>query len=87
MSYAKPVALCLILLLAAPLFIAGCSTSSGTDGAVSRDTTPPTISGQFPALGASGVTRTGPFWVAFSEPMRLGQAQGWVKPAGSVQGS
>ena len=69
MSYAKPVALFLILLLAAPLFIAGCSTSSGTDGGGPRDTTPPTITGQFPASGASGVSRTGPFWVAFSESM------------------
>ncbi|MGD1047155.1 MAG: Ig-like domain-containing protein [Candidatus Krumholzibacteriaceae bacterium] len=69
MSYAKPVALCLILLLAAPLFIASCSSSGGTDSGVPRDTTPPTINGRFPASGASGVSRTGPFWVAFSEPM------------------
>lgn len=69
MSYAKPVALCLILLLAAPLFIASCSTSSSTDGGP-RDTTAPTITGQFPASGAPDVTRTGPFWLAFSEPMK-----------------
>lgn len=70
MRYAKPAALFLILLLAAPLFIASCSTSSGTDDdGGARDTTAPTITGQFPASDASDVSRTGPFWIAFSEPM------------------
>ncbi|HVO77149.1 MAG TPA: Ig-like domain-containing protein, partial [Candidatus Bathyarchaeia archaeon] len=67
----KVVALCMILLFAAPIFIfiAGCSSSSGTVDKGTIDTTPPTIAAQFPTGGATGVTRTGPFWFAFSEAM------------------
>jgi hypothetical protein len=68
MRRAKVTALWLMLFLAVPLFIAGCSSSS-SNGDGSQDQTPPTVTGQFPASGAVDVPRSGPFWIAFSEPM------------------
>jgi len=50
-----------------PLVLTGCSEDEAE--APPTDTTPPTITGHFPADGASDVTRSGPYWVAFSEAM------------------
>lgn len=69
MKCAKIRALCITLVIAAPLFIAACSSSTGGDAPLEQDTTPPTIIAQFPANGATAIPRSGPFWVAFSEPM------------------
>ncbi len=71
MKCAKIRALCMMAVLAALPFVSACSSSSTSDGGNSGepDTTPPAIVAQFPASGATGVTRSGPFWVAFSEPM------------------
>lgn len=62
-------ALCIMFICAAPLLIAACSSKSDDENGPKQDVTPPTIVGQFPASGAPDVTRSGPFWVAFSEPM------------------
>jgi methionine-rich copper-binding protein CopC len=76
MKCAKFRALCILLVLSAPLFISACSSSSTSsntsDNPVVLDTTPPTIVAQSPAAGALDVTRSGPYWVAFSEPMDEG---------------
>jgi|WetSurMetagenome_2_1015567.scaffolds.fasta_scaffold102383_1 hypothetical protein len=73
MKCAKFRALCIMLVFAAPLFVSACSSSSssssGGDNPGEQDDTPPTIVAQFPASGAIDVSRSGPFWVAFSEPM------------------
>ncbi len=71
MKYARIRALCTMLAFAAPLFVLACSSSSSSDGDTPDvpDTTPPTIVAQFPADGAVDVSRSGPFWIAFSEPM------------------
>ncbi len=60
-----------MLLFAAPLFVSACSSSSDSDGDTPGvpDTTPPTVVAQSPADGAIDVSRSGPFWIAFSEPM------------------
>ncbi|MCX5752974.1 MAG: Ig-like domain-containing protein [Candidatus Krumholzibacteria bacterium] len=60
-----------MLALAAPLFVSACSSSSSSDSENPgvHDTTPPTVVAQSPADGAIDVTRSGPYWVAFSEPM------------------
>jgi methionine-rich copper-binding protein CopC len=58
-----------MFMCAAPLVIAACSSKSDDENGPKQDVTPPTIVGQFPASGAPDVTRSGPFWVAFSEPM------------------
>ena len=67
MSCLKPFAAfpCIILLT---LFVAaGCSEDETTVGPA--DTTPPTLTGHYPADGATDVSRSGPYWIAFSEPM------------------
>jgi hypothetical protein len=71
MKCAKIRALCTMLVFAAPLFVSACSSSSssGGDNRGVPDTTPPTVVAQSPASGAIDVTRSGPYWVAFSEPM------------------
>jgi hypothetical protein len=70
MRYTHIRALCLLCVFAAPLFLFACSSSSGGGSeSVEQDTTPPTIVAQYPASGAMGVSRTGPYWVAFSEGM------------------
>jgi hypothetical protein len=71
MNCAKIRAFCMMLVLAAPLFISACSSSSTSDSNTPdvHDTTPPTVVAQSPADGAIDVTRSGPYWVAFSEAM------------------
>ena len=69
MKCAKIRALCMMLVFAAPLFVSACSSSSDSDNTRVPDTTPPTVVAQSPADGAINVTRSGPYWVAFSEPM------------------
>ncbi len=71
MKCAKFRALCMTLVFAAPLFISACSSSSTSDSETPGvlDTTPPTVVAQSPADEAIDVSRSGPFWVAFSEPM------------------
>lgn len=56
------------------LFIAlGCSEDETPAGP--SDTTPPTVTGHYPADGATDVSRSGPYWVAFSEPMDEDQVE------------
>jgi hypothetical protein len=49
------------------LFLAACSSDSTSKAEI--DETPPTVTGTFPESGDTGISRSGPFWVAFSEPM------------------
>jgi len=49
------------------IFLAGCS--SDDPAPVEKDETPPEIAGHFPALNETDVSRIGPYWIAFSEPM------------------
>lgn len=55
------------------LFCAACSSDSGSEAEL--DETPPVVTGSYPASGGTGVSRSGPFWVAFSEPMNELSAQ------------
>jgi hypothetical protein len=55
------------LLIAALMVIAGCSED--TSSPEPADTTAPTITDHYPADGATGVSRSGPYWITFSEPM------------------
>jgi hypothetical protein len=69
MKCARFRALCMILVFAAPLFVCACSSSSDSGDDGEQDTTPPTVVASFPDSGAVSVSRTGPFWVLFSEAM------------------
>lgn len=61
----------IFVLIAIPLMAAGCVFGDDDDGGTAPDVdeTPPEVAGSLPADGASGTTRTGPCWIAFSEPM------------------
>jgi len=47
----------------------GCSDDETNPTPPEKDTTPPTVVGSFPDSNATDVTRSGPFWVLFSETM------------------
>ncbi|MBN2072147.1 MAG: Ig-like domain-containing protein [Candidatus Krumholzibacteriota bacterium] len=49
--------------------LAGCSGSDSGGSNPDPDTTAPYVTGSYPADGATGVSRTGPFWISFSEAM------------------
>lgn len=59
----------IILSLFFVISLTGCSGSDDDSSGPDPDTTPPTIVGTYPVDTATDVSRTGPFWVAFSEPM------------------
>lgn len=67
MSRLKSFAVSLGVILFALLVVLGCSEDEPAVGP--SDTTPPTITGHYPADGATDVSRSGPYWIAFSEPM------------------
>lgn len=56
------------LALTASLFAGGCS-EDGEPVDVDRDTTPPSVIASFPVSGQTDVTRSGPYWILFSEAM------------------
>lgn len=59
-----------LLAISLVAFFAACSSSDdGDSSAPPADETAPTVVASYPADGATGVTLSGPFWVAFSEPM------------------
>ena len=51
------------------IFFLGCSETTETNEQPEQDTTPPTVKASFPDSGATDVTRSGPFWILFSEAM------------------
>ncbi len=67
MSFVRPKAAWLILLLFVLFAATGCSENE--TALDPGDTDPPTVTGHYPADGATGVSRSGPFWVVFSEAM------------------
>lgn len=67
MTALRPRAAAGVLALAIIILICGCTDDKST--VPSRDRTPPTVVASYPQDGAPGVTRSGPFWIAFSEPM------------------
>lgn len=75
------VSLCLLLSL--PL-MTGCTGDETSGGEV--DTAPPEVTASYPADGATGVSRSGPYWILFSEPMDEGSVEDafdWSFPAGT----
>ncbi|MDD4858366.1 MAG: Ig-like domain-containing protein, partial [Candidatus Krumholzibacteria bacterium] len=69
MECARFRALCMMLIFAAPLFVYACSSSSDSGDGAEQDTTAPTVLATDPDSGAVTASRTGPFWVLFSEAM------------------
>jgi methionine-rich copper-binding protein CopC len=63
----KPKVLLVALILASYSMLAGCSEDEAETP--KSDTTPPTVIGHFPSDGATDITRSGPFWILFSESM------------------
>lgn len=61
-------ALVLSVLACVALLAAGCSDDSGDSPPVT-EWPAPAVDSHWPADGATGVTRTGPYWIAFTEPM------------------
>ncbi|MFA4947173.1 MAG: Ig-like domain-containing protein [Candidatus Krumholzibacteriia bacterium] len=58
----------IVFCLMALAFLAGCSSDDETTPPP-QDKTPPSITGHFPELDATDVSRIGPFWIAFNEAM------------------
>lgn len=56
------------MLLLVPFLIGSCSEEIG-ETPPAKDTAPPSITGHHLESGADGVSRSGPFWIAFSEAM------------------
>lgn len=54
-------------------FIAACSSSESTKP-TEKDTTAPYVIDSYPDSGEVNVSRSGPFWIAFSEPMEKSMA-------------
>jgi hypothetical protein len=54
--------------LACAVLLSGCSGES-TDGPPITEWPAPAVDGHWPADGATGVSRTGPYWIRFTEPM------------------
>ncbi|HUV37828.1 MAG TPA: Ig-like domain-containing protein, partial [Patescibacteria group bacterium] len=67
MTHLKPSAALLAVILFALFAVTGCSEDE--NGVGPSDTTPPTVAGHYPVDGATNVSRSGPYWIAFSEPM------------------
>lgn len=67
MSLRKSKAAVLASILLVLFVVVGCSEDETTPEP--SDTTPPTITGHYPLDGATDASRSGPYWVAFSEPM------------------
>ena len=59
----------LVLSLIFVLSMTGCSDSDSGGSGPDPDTTLPAVVATYPAQSAVDVSRTGPFWVVFSEPM------------------
>ncbi len=68
MNHSATRTLAAILATLAALFLAACSSDDSTSDA-EPDVTPPTVLASFPDSGAVNVTRSGPYWIAFSESM------------------
>ncbi|MBU8920349.1 MAG: Ig-like domain-containing protein, partial [Bacteroidales bacterium] len=73
----------IVLSLFFVISLTGCFGSDDDSSGPDPDETAPTIVGTYPVDTATNVSRTGPFWIAFSEPMDEESVESSISGSGS----
>ncbi|MCK4537669.1 MAG: Ig-like domain-containing protein [Candidatus Krumholzibacteria bacterium] len=73
----------IVLSLFFTISLTGCFGSDDDSSGPDPDKTAPTVVGTYPADAATNVSRTGPFWIAFSEPMDEESVENNISGSGS----